>query len=843
MKRRLYNIILLVAVTLSGMAQNIGEAFYIYRNDGEFNAFFRDEVQSIEYSYEDKDGNTYDEIVTQIVTTADSVYLIPLAAIDSVAFVQPETKYNSSVIQLDQLLPYVVSTEGLQITFSSNIPSGHIPHSGDVLFYGNFQDPFPNGFAGVVESVVKGNVIMVNCTQATLDDIFDQVVECLRFGESLQQANGSRRAAGDYNPDCQGFHVPLVVDGSVFGANGGSFEGDIYIRTSGRWTRMRQEGQETYSDLAVSLDITTDAKTILKAGVNSSPDFSGVDIPFPLPFGLNGHFTLTPEVSVTVDAETEAYFTSYHSITIGARNTHGNQLEIYTDPRAEVTNQELRVAKGKIDFFVGGRMALGVGFAADIVRLDCGISAGFHAEGEIGLGSTEIDINDNYALSKDDRVTTSLRVALNANAGLYAGKLAKLEATLPLWNRDFFRFDHYVLPFYGKPSYTRGANKSDVEITLPVSRDLLGRVGIGISLYDDHDNLVETKFDERPYRVEREFANNPVVLNFSGVDATKKYKAYPVVKVFDQTYRATPFKQIGTPIIINQTEAIGKCGGEVTFKADLIANIAEENDEGITGRGMAICYGDEIIKEYAIDLSNPYSPIEMELVCHSDSLTEDWENYVATTANLWTIITYADYNGMGRVYYQEEAQPLEFVYNQKPRLLFLDKESYPTQIVETSSFYDEELEIELIKQEYQFLTHTNGTYWWDYVQMELDKRWNNSWEPETWMKDTNELDAQGRLMGWHCSGLLTYSKGSNALDHYDTYIVFLRNGATLACENYLHFISNGSEISNVEVSNSKQSIEYHNVSIPRQIISKRERASDTGSGIPIQKTGVVRSIY
>ena len=49
--KRISLMILLAAITLSGMAQAIGEAFYIYRNDGQFNAFFRDEVQAIEYSY------------------------------------------------------------------------------------------------------------------------------------------------------------------------------------------------------------------------------------------------------------------------------------------------------------------------------------------------------------------------------------------------------------------------------------------------------------------------------------------------------------------------------------------------------------------------------------------------------------------------------------------------------------------------------------------------------------------------------------------------------------------------------------------------------------------------
>ena len=73
MKHRLGLILLFAAVTLAGMAQTIGEAFYIYRNDGQFNAFYRGEVLSIEYSNYDADSVYYDEIVTQVVNTADSV--------------------------------------------------------------------------------------------------------------------------------------------------------------------------------------------------------------------------------------------------------------------------------------------------------------------------------------------------------------------------------------------------------------------------------------------------------------------------------------------------------------------------------------------------------------------------------------------------------------------------------------------------------------------------------------------------------------------------------------------------------------------------------------------------
>ena len=126
MKRRLYLIILLAAIAFSGMAQTVGEAFYIYRNDGGFNAFFRDEVQSIEYSNYDADGNYYDEIVTQIVNTVDSVYKIPLAAIDSVAFDVNRITVSPDYVPLseeDYMVEKADTASGIyQLRFMGSVP-------------------------------------------------------------------------------------------------------------------------------------------------------------------------------------------------------------------------------------------------------------------------------------------------------------------------------------------------------------------------------------------------------------------------------------------------------------------------------------------------------------------------------------------------------------------------------------------------------------------------------------------------------------------------------------------------------------------------------------------------
>ena len=130
-------------------AQTIGEAFYIYRNDGKINGFLRGEIDSIAYSNYDLDSLLHDDVVTQVIFTEDSTYRIPLEAIDSVSFVTPKTEYKPGVIDLSEnLMPYIMSCDSMTITFSGSTPSDLLPRVGDKLMTLDMNEIFPAGFAG-----------------------------------------------------------------------------------------------------------------------------------------------------------------------------------------------------------------------------------------------------------------------------------------------------------------------------------------------------------------------------------------------------------------------------------------------------------------------------------------------------------------------------------------------------------------------------------------------------------------------------------------------------------------------------------------------------------------------
>ena len=100
------------------------EAFYIYRNDGRFHGFFYDEVLEMRQSKISVNSVEYDKWVTQEVVLADTIYRIPLAAIDSIGFQQPDIIFNPNVrfLERDGYAPYLTELYEFTMIFE-NLPA------------------------------------------------------------------------------------------------------------------------------------------------------------------------------------------------------------------------------------------------------------------------------------------------------------------------------------------------------------------------------------------------------------------------------------------------------------------------------------------------------------------------------------------------------------------------------------------------------------------------------------------------------------------------------------------------------------------------------------------------
>ena len=302
---RIIAALLALLATANVLAQEItdGEAFYIYRNDGDFNGFFIDEVEEMRYSKLDLDSLLHDEYVVQEVVTADSIYRIPLAAIDSVGFVQPEIILNPRLKNLDELgiTSYVSMYDPNTgtIWLYNSIPENLLPQVGDVLvsFDGEAYNPSHyEGYSGIGRKVTAVNYITSTLIPQYListepiekmSDVFVQFISVEEVGTD-ESGNAKRRLAGYHTmprKDASGGFTKTLVDVSLsphltfYPTEGSSISLDINLGVKlalGMVYRVRGDDffirASLAEDLSASAGVTLKVKTGGEEAIPVLPD-------------------------------------------------------------------------------------------------------------------------------------------------------------------------------------------------------------------------------------------------------------------------------------------------------------------------------------------------------------------------------------------------------------------------------------------------------------------------------------------------------------------------------------------------------------------------------------------
>lgn len=171
--------LLLSALAITADAQPRQDALYIFRNDGTFNFFFFGDIDHIGYSKIDTLGVEQDDYVVQEVWAEDTLYRIPISAIDSVAFVTPENKVKADVFCPDEsIVNYIVASDSVWwIELAANTPLSLIPKVGDKLLIDVSAPLIPDGFGGrVVGREQNANGYLIVTEPLNISDIYDRLV-------------------------------------------------------------------------------------------------------------------------------------------------------------------------------------------------------------------------------------------------------------------------------------------------------------------------------------------------------------------------------------------------------------------------------------------------------------------------------------------------------------------------------------------------------------------------------------------------------------------------------------------------------------------------------------------
>ncbi len=557
---------LLMAMTaITSSAQTIGEAFYIYRNDGDFNAFFREEVDSIVYSNYDADSIWYDDVVSQVIYTPDSTYFIPLATIDSVGFVTPETVYAEDVKVLsDNLFDYVIAVDGLNVTLSSNTPASILPKQGDIIATVELSDKFPCGFSGKVNDVsTQSDGIILKCDSVAFEEAVDRfygMVELVNQDDAeVQSRRYATEKAKQFTLDLKDINMPVSLSGVITQKDIFDIKGAANLHFNVKphvWGKLAYviDKNVLVSYVNIHTTLTLDFDIDLEVAGVANKEFKKNLLPksdFMLPWGIPFYAEIGPKLELNgefaVGTKVNTSMTFVQDIIYRPLMTILPVVGLFSN---KITQDAQR---GPINFswqYLAGRGTVKGGV---YVRL--GIPFGTHDVGWVGGEfdgpfKTNIefffDINRLKQADKSTALYDELKDLCKLDINPYVG--AKFVASV---KDDKFRFEigkdfekagkwfsGRILPAFSNLKANRlKGQQGNAEVTSNISKSCPIPFTVGFTLLDNDKNKVEEYYGQK-YSMLNNFTSYKVTMkNLSG---NKEYECHPMIKLFGYNMLASP---------------------------------------------------------------------------------------------------------------------------------------------------------------------------------------------------------------------------------------------------------------------------------------------------------------
>ena len=541
MKKRSLIILALISAMTVSHAEN---AMYIYRNDGQFNAFLDRNIDSVVYSCEDTAGVIHPSPVTQLVYTPDSLYRIPLSAIDSVALTnRPAPELKSDVYHLtSEHLPYLTSVDRLTLNFATSTPQSLLPGKGTVVVSDVFDAPLQGGFAGrVVQVALTASGIVMECEEVAITDVYERLI-CVGSVQSESTSDTTQ--------------VRAYSSGSV------PFELNPVSHSFGPVTlNDRPEARIDYNVFiepgyhpSVTMLIYHTHNMNANYSYENEDDDEGekeiAKVPAKLPYGLfasvdfGAYWEAAGKMSLEVDVPyTISFVNGFSWNESGFTNVNRKTQSKLGSPTA---NMELN---GTIT--AGMFMRVHFGFLCeDVLSVNTTLKSGLQLEADYTLSDYDLttigQTGTVYTLLKDTRIKLNNHIAWDCGYNILGNGSEISVFGTPLSNEHTENINQWwLLPAFTQPTYREGAEKTTAIIETTPSRDLLMPVTLGIGLSDKSSGeSFGVQNNGVSYRLQEEYPLNSVSGIFNNLEPGTEYEAYPVVKLLGYELSATPTKTI-----------------------------------------------------------------------------------------------------------------------------------------------------------------------------------------------------------------------------------------------------------------------------------------------------------
>ena len=579
-QRSLTLAILLVSAMLPATAQSqdadapVQDAIYVYRNDGKFHGFFKSEIVRMEFSKVDTLGQQHLDYVVQEIETFDSLYRIPVSAIDSVSFITPRTEYADGMkaTTTSELWDYVVASDSMTcITLSSSTPASLVPVVGDKLCTTKSHPFLPGGFYGTVQKVTTTSAgTRVECKNEGFAHYLKRHIfkGGARVNENEASTARRRAMARRIGHDSESAYLNVQLDTlkkewdwsgeheindnwKVSGEAKASIAvaPEIYVSAFGHFDLESGLNMDCALRVKGNLQFDINAKATIEGTFEDS--FKGTIIWIPeTPFFI----TTGPGFLTTFTGELEMNYHYEHDIAVEMQAQvnqsaytdnimmNANTRDLGHKEKLEVTGTATITAGPfyKVSFILG---------TEDIGKIEARIDAG-------GKTSMQITVSSDNFYEHTDTINTSFYDALNQDGSLKIGAYAKakISAKLLKWEKEWpaweyepgWTMDGGVVPKFVAPAIrSYNADQRTLSVGTSLSRSVLIFTAgpVGFELFDDDGKpLGKRVWTEKEY-IATDWFGDSYNLTFDDVEPDKWYIVHPTCHFGKRELVAGPGKR------------------------------------------------------------------------------------------------------------------------------------------------------------------------------------------------------------------------------------------------------------------------------------------------------------
>lgn len=592
--KRIFLSLLMPLLAFSLLAQQEQRALYVFRNDGAFNAFLFESIDSITYSQFDADSILCENYVMQDVWEGGSVTRIPLASIDSISYQTPDNVVKADVtICSEEQFSHIIESDSVSITFDALTPASLIPRAGSKFAIEEMSTLFPHALAARIDSVVDNTVYYTEISPTEIYDVYYDVQSYYtnKSAEARRRlSDGEKKTHKDLEPyeftkSIDDIEQRLkVTDDWSFGV-GGKCELSVRAEPHVDVTQVIRYGDK-FVDYHSTCHFTTKSNIKIYGGIAYDKEWEvinkGWTIPIPyVPF-FEVYFTFTPYVSINATGAIEyertlTHLTHYHH----SYSTNENVKDLSSttvEPLQGFDSEYTKSFTGELEVSAG--VALEMGFRVkevknekkdDMYNLDRFWMLRLYARGDMGARVGVKIPFSKYIFKKYKDQGSKLYDGIRDNMSIHGNWFTGFEWGMKWqvfhwegkWAHDRVEwdlgtlFDKSLFPkFHNTEIVDSKTDGEPLRIKCGIGENLvLGSTEVGFIIVDENEKELCKITKDEPY-VKENFRSYELPIPKGVSISNKNCKVYPYFLFMDCPIKASPSVDLNLKVVPNTDEAM-----------------------------------------------------------------------------------------------------------------------------------------------------------------------------------------------------------------------------------------------------------------------------------------------